>query len=64
MRVLLLSVLLLTATLAVVPETSAHNCHSYIPTDCGPCTTGTHHHTYCDSSVFEALAGFRGPVLP
>jgi hypothetical protein len=35
--------------ISFVPAASAHTCYSLIPSDCGPCTSGTHYHTYCQS---------------
>lgn len=48
--VLLAAIGLSMSAVAFVPEASAHNCSGWIPTDCGPCTTGTHSHTYCSSN--------------
>lgn len=56
---------LLVASLALgvvtlMPTSSAHTCQSLIPSDCGPCTSGTHNHTYCHSQPIK----FYGSYLP
>lgn len=48
--VLTFSLSLLACAVAFVPTGAAHNCSSWIPSDCGPCTSGDHSHTYCSSN--------------
>lgn len=53
--VALLALSLSLGAVAFVPTSAAHYCRSYIPSDCGPCTSGDHDHTYCNSHDLDLL---------
>ena len=48
--VLLLTLSIAATALAFTPTGAAHYCRGLNPFDCGPCTTGSHDHTWCYSS--------------
>jgi hypothetical protein len=65
--VVLLASSLALGAVVVAPTSAAHYCRGTLPSDCGPCTSGDHDHTYCNSHTLDILkdivGNLEGPVL-